>query len=155
MSDDHEYFMGLALEESERARAAGNIPVGSVIVRDGKVIGRGCNRVDSDRDPTCHAEVDALRDACRNLDSRDLSGAACYTSMEPCPMCCWALQEARVARLVLGARHAEMRRVDYGGYSVEALLELAGRSMDIVTGVRTAECEAKRRSWTGWVEPEA
>ena len=70
-------------------------------------------------------------------------------------MCCWALQEARIARLVLGARHAEMRRVDYGGYSVETLLELTGRPMEIVTGVRTAECEAIRRSWTGWVEPEA
>lgn len=70
-------------------------------------------------------------------------------------MCCWALQEARVARLVLGARHAEMRRVDYGRYSVEALLELTRRSMEVVTGVRTAECEAIRRSWTGWVEPEA
>ena len=155
MAEDRDWFMGLALEEAERGKAEGNVPVGSVIVRDGKVVGRGRNRVDSDRDPTCHAEVDALRDACRNLDSRDLSGAACYTTMEPCPMCCWALQEARVARLVLGARHAEMRRTDYGRYSVEALLELTGRSLEIETGVRTAECEAIRRSWTGRVEPEA
>ena len=155
MSEDHEYFMGLAFEESEKARAGGNVPVGSVIVRDGRVVGRGHNRAESDRDPTCHAEVDAIRDACRNLDSRDLSGATCYTAMEPCPMCCWALQEARVARVVLGARHAEMRRVEFGGYSVENLLELTGRSMAIVTGVRTAECEALRRSWSGWVEPES
>ena len=70
-------------------------------------------------------------------------------------MCCWALQEARVARVVLGARHAEMRRVEFGGYSLEKLLELTGRSMAIVTGVRTAECEALRRSWSGWVEPES
>ena len=155
MSEDRDYFMGLALEEAERGKAEGNIPVGSVIVRDGKVIGRGRNRVDSDRDPTCHAEVDALRDACRNLDSRDLSGAACYTTMEPCPMCCWALQEARVDRLVLGARHAAMRRTDYGGYSVEALLELTGRSLEIETGVRTPECETIRRSWTGRAAPGA
>ncbi len=155
MPEDRDYFMGLALEEAERGKAEGNIPVGSVIVRDGKVIGRGRNRVDSDRDPTCHAEVDALRDACRNLDSRDLSGAACYTTMEPCPMCCWALQEARVDRLVLGARHAAMRRTDYGGYSVEALLELTGRSLEIETGVRTPECEAIRRSWTGRAAPGA
>ena len=70
-------------------------------------------------------------------------------------MCCWALQEAKVATLVLGARHAEMRRTDYGGYSVEALLALTGRPMEIVTGVRTAECEAIRRNWTGRAEPEA
>jgi len=155
MPDDHHSFMGLALEEAERGEAGGNVPVGSVIVRGGAVIGRGRNRVASDRDPTCHAEVDALRDACRNLDSADLSGAACYTTMEPCPMCCWAMQGAKVATLVLGARHAEMRRTDYGGYSVEALLELTGRPMEIVTGVRTAECEAIRRNWTGPAEPGA
>ena len=81
MPEDRHSFMGLALEEAERGKAEGNVPVGSVIVRGGEVIGRGRNRVASDRDPTCHAEVDALRDACRNLDSPDLSGAACYTTI--------------------------------------------------------------------------
>ena len=68
-------------------------------------------------------------------------------------MCCWALREAKVSRLVLGARHAEMRRVDYGAYAVESLLEMTGGTLEIVTGIRTAECEALRRSDPTWVEP--
>ena len=64
-------------------------------------------------------------------------------------MCCWALQAANIAELVLGARHAAMRRTDYGAYSVEALLALTGRQMTIVTGIRIAECEAIRRDADG------
>ena len=153
MTDDHDHFMGLAIELSKKALDLGNVPVGSVIVRDGAVIGSGYNQARSTNDPTSHGETEALRDACRRLGTTDLSGATCYTAMEPCPMCCWALLEAGVVRLVLGARHADMRRTDYGRYSVETFLELAGREMLVVTGVRTAECEALRRSDPGWVEP--
>ena len=154
MSEEHSHFMGLAIELSKKAMALGNVPVGSVIVRDGKVIGSGHNQAKSGTDPTSHGETEAIRDACRKLDTADLSGATCYTAMEPCPMCCWALLEAGVSRLVLGARHAEMRRTDYGHYSVEGLLSMTDRKMEVVTGVRTAECEALRRSYPGWVEPE-
>ena len=153
MTLDHNHFMGLALELSRQALALGNVPVGSVIVRDGEVIGSGFNQARSGNDPTSHGETEAIRDACRRLGTTDLSGSTCYTAMEPCPMCCWALLEAGVVRLVLGARHADMRRTDYGRYSVETFLELAGREMVVVTGVRTAECEALRRSDPGWVEP--
>ena len=95
-----------------------------------------------------------IRDACRRLGTTDLSGATCYTAMEPCPMCCWALLDAGVIRLVLGARHAGMRRRDLGRYSVEAMLEMIGHDMEVITGVRTSECEALRRGDPGWVEPE-
>jgi len=148
MSKD-EHYMRLALAEAAKAEAEGNVPVGSVIVRDGSVIGIGRNRAVSEHDPTAHAEVDAVRDACRKLATHRLAGAACYTTMEPCPMCCWALQEAGVARLVLGARHADMRRTDYGGYSVEALLALTRRRLELVTGVLVADCESIRRNWKG------
>ena len=146
MANDHDRFMDLALAEAARANADGNIAVGSLIVRDGVVIGVGRNRVNSDHDPTAHAEVDAIRDACRKLETTDLAGATCYTTMEPCPMCCWALQEANLAELVLGARHAAMKRTNLGTYAVETLLELTDRQMAIVTGVRIAECEALRRA---------
>ena len=148
MSSDDD-FMRLALAEAAKAEAAGNVPVGSLIVRDGDVLGVGQNRSTSDNDPTAHAEVDAVRDACAKLATTDLSGATCYTTMEPCPMCCWALQEAGVARLVLGARHAGMGRTDYGDYSVEALLALTRRNIDLATGVLEPECEAIRRNWAG------
>ncbi|MBI4184142.1 MAG: nucleoside deaminase [Proteobacteria bacterium] len=150
---DHDHFMGLALEESRKALEEGNVPVGSVIVRDGKVLGRGRNRASSDTDPTAHAEMVAIRDACRRLGTTDLSGATCYTAMEPCPMCGWALQEAKVSRVVLGARHAGMRRTDYGDYAIEKLMRMTRRTMEVVTGVRVPECEAIRRSWKGWREP--
>lgn len=150
---EHEDFMKQALDLSRKAMAAGNLPVGSLIVRDGTVIGAGYNQARTTNDPTSHAEIEALRDACRRLAVTDLRGATCYTVMEPCPMCCWALLEAGISRLVLGARHAAMRRTDYGAYSVEKLLAMTGRRMEIVSGVRTAECEALRRSDPNWVEP--
>ena len=155
MAEDHHHFMGLTLEESRLALEAGNSPVGSIIVRDGEIIGRGQNRVISHFDPTCHGETDAIRNACSALGTPDLSGATLYTSMEPCPMCCWAIVLANIETLVLGARHAEMGRTDYGDYSVEKLLEMGNQSVNLVTGVRVAECEALRRSWSGWVEPGA
>ena len=64
-------------------------------------------------------------------------------------MCCWAIKAANIGRLVLGARHAAMKRLDYGDYSVEKLLDMTLQSLDIVTGVRVEECEAMRRSWLG------
>lgn len=150
MTDDHNKFMDLALEEGRKGGADGNVPVGSVIVRNGEVIGVGRNRVNSDTDPTAHAEVDAIRDACRNIDSTDLSGAVCYTSMEPCPMCCWAIHASGCDSVVLGSRHAEFTAsggANYGNYSVEWLMEKTDRSLDIENGVRLEECNALRRDW--------
>ena len=146
MTFDHDRFMKLALE-------AENVPVGSVMVKDGHVIGKGRNQVNSHSDPTAHAETVAIRDACANLQTPDLSGSTCYTVMEPCPMCCWAILEAGISGLVLGARHAEMKRADYGDYAVEKLLLMTRRKLEIVTGVMVADCEAMRRSWKGWVDP--
>ncbi len=148
MSVDHEKYMDIALEEGRKGAAEGNSPVGSVIVRDGEVIGVGRNRVNSDTDPTAHAEVDAIRDACRNIGSTDLSGAVCYTSMETCPMCCWAIEAAGCSGVILGSRHADFRDTrDYGDYSVESLMKLTGRSLDVVTNVKIDECNAVRREW--------
>lgn len=150
MPCDHEKFMDIALEEGRQGGIEGNPPVGSVIVRNGEVIGVGRNRVNSDTDPTAHAEVDAIRDACRKTGSTDLSGAICYTSMEPCPMCCWAIEAAGCKGMVLGSRHADFKGVgkrDYGGYSVESLMELTGRSLDIVTDIKNEECDTVRRDW--------
>lgn len=150
MPVDHIKFMDIALEEGRKGAAEGNPPIGSVIVRNGEVIGVGRNRVNSDTDPTAHAEVDAIRDACRNIGSTDLSGAVCYTSMEPCPMCCWAIEASGCDGVVLGSRHADFAGTggrDYGGYSVETLMEMTGHSLEVVTGVRLDECNAVRRAW--------
>lgn len=123
---------------------------GAVVVRDGHVIGEGWNTVVTDRDPTSHAEVNAIRDACRHMGNDDLSGVTLYSTMEPCPMCLWAIVISGVDCLVLGGRHAhieERLRTQVGGYTVEALLEMTGHSLNLVTGVRTIPCEDLRRNW--------
>jgi len=142
---EHDQLMHMALEAGRVGAAQGNRAIGSVIVRDGTVIGTGYNTVISEGDPTNHAETVAIRAACRDLDTLELPGATLYTTMEPCPMCLWAISIAGIDRLVLGARHAAFHPHDYGDYSVERLLELTGRTLDLVTGVLTDECEAMRR----------
>jgi len=95
--------MGLALEEARRAESEGEVPVGAVVVLDGRVIGRGRNRVIAAADPTAHAEILALREAAAAVGNYRLTGAALYSTLEPCPMCCGAAVNARVARVVFGA----------------------------------------------------
>ena len=145
---DHEHFMGVALELSRQSAAQGNRPTGSVIVdAGGNVLAQGANQVNTDSDPTAHAEMVVIREACAKLKTVDLSGSTLYTSMEPCPMCCWAILEAKVSRVVLGGRHAGIGRKDTGRYSLETLFELTGRSFELVTGVKTRECEEFRLAW--------
>lgn len=146
----HEQFMARAMELATQAMNEGNRPAGSVIVKDGNIVGEGRNLVYTETDPTAHGEVVAIRRTALNLGSVDLSGCTLYTSLEPCPMCCWAMIDAKVTRLVLGCRHAALGRKDIGSYSVEALVAMTGRPLEIVTGVLAKECEALRRSWPGW-----
>jgi tRNA(adenine34) deaminase len=148
MALDHDHFMGIAVALSREAAAQGNRPLGSLIVNArGDIVAQGGNRVYSDFDPTAHGEMVVIRIAARKLNTVDLSGHTLYTAMEPCPMCCWAILEAKIGRLVLGGRHAGIGRKDIGGYSVETLLSLTGRSLELVTGVRTRECEEMRLAW--------
>lgn len=146
MTTDHARFMDLALAAARRAQSEGNDAVGSVIVRDGQVVGEGRNLVRSSCDPTAHAETVAIRDACRRLGTPDLPGSVCYTTVEPCPMCCWALIAAGVEGLVVAARHADIGNRRVGDYTVEGLLAMTGQRLDLTFGVRTAESLALRRA---------
>jgi tRNA(adenine34) deaminase len=98
-----EHFMDQALALARRAGARGEVPVGAVVVLDGHVIGRGGNASIARHDPTAHAEVVALRRAGRAAGNYRLPGATLYVTVEPCPMCCGAALQARLARLVYGA----------------------------------------------------
>jgi tRNA(adenine34) deaminase len=145
---DHQHFMNIALQLSRDAAAQGNRPLGALLVNSaGKIVAQGENRVYTETDPTAHGEMVVIRDACRKLNTVDLTGHTLYTSLEPCPMCCWAILESKVSRLVLGARHAEIGRKDLGAYSVEELIKLTGRSIEVVTGVLSRECVAMRLAW--------
>jgi tRNA(adenine34) deaminase len=98
-----EQFMRLALREAVAAGAHGDVPVGAVVVRDGEVIGTGRNERELRGDPTAHAELLALRAAALTLGGWRLPGAVVYVTLEPCPMCAGAIQQARIARTVFGA----------------------------------------------------
>ena len=148
MALNHEHYMDICLELALKAGAEGNRPLGSLIVDDaGTILSQGTNRVYTDSDPTAHGEMVVIRDLSAKRRTQDLSGLTHYTSMEPCPMCCWAILETKFDRLVLGARHADLGRKDIGRYSVETMLELTGRSIELVTGVRAKECLDIRLAW--------
>jgi guanine deaminase len=92
-------YMKKAIELSQKNIQSGGGPFGAVIVKDGKIIGEGWNKVTANNDPTAHAEVEAIRQACKNLSDFDLSGAEIYTSCEPCPMCLSAIYWARLSKI--------------------------------------------------------
>lgn len=95
-----ERWMQEALSEAERAMEANEVPVGAVIVHDGRIVGRGHNQVEGLQDPTAHAEILAITAAANTLKSWRLDGCTIYVTLEPCPMCIGALMNARAARLV-------------------------------------------------------
>ncbi len=99
----HEEFMREAIRLSlENMQKNAGWPFGAVVVKDGKIVGRGRNQVTSTNDPTAHGEVVAIRDACKNLWTFDLSGCEIYTSCEPCPMCYGAMSRARIEKMYYG-----------------------------------------------------
>lgn len=99
-----ERFMEMALAEASAAASEGEVPVGAVVVWDGRVIGRGHNRVETTQDPTAHAEILALGAAAQTVQTWRLDEATIYVTLEPCHMCAGAIVLARIARLVYGAR---------------------------------------------------
>src|SRR5688572_6873752 len=143
---DHDDFMRIALELSRKTAAAGNLPCGALVVRSGEIVG-GANTVNSDADPAAHAEIMALRDAAKRLGSIDLAGCTLYSTMEPCPMCCWAILLSRIETLVVAGRHDPALRPDLGSYTVETFLKMTGRPLQFVAGVRQREGEAPFRAW--------
>ena len=103
MEGRDEAFMREALLLAGEAAAAGEVPVGAVVVRDGEIVGRGFNRPISSHDPTAHAEIVALRDAAARLGNYRLPGCDLYVTLEPCAMCVGAMVHARIGKVVFGA----------------------------------------------------
>jgi tRNA(adenine34) deaminase len=137
--------MRTALEEARRGLAAGEVPVGAVVVLDGAVAGRAHNAPVALADPTAHAEVLALREAGRKTGNYRLTGATVYATVEPCAMCCGALLHGRVARLVYGARDPKAGAVE----SLYRLLDDPRLNHRVATqgGVLAAECAALLREF--------
>jgi tRNA(adenine34) deaminase len=108
----HEHFMQRALREAEQAFGEDEVPVGAVIVHDGRIIGAAHNQREQLRDPTAHAEMIAITQAAESLRSWRLEGCTLYVTLEPCPMCCGAILLARMPWLVYGATDPKAGAVD-------------------------------------------
>ena len=95
-------MLSLALEEAEKAREKGEVPVGAVIVKDGEIIARAHNLKETLKDPTAHAEILAIREACNKLNNWRLNGCEMYVTLEPCPMCAGAIIQSRLSKIYIG-----------------------------------------------------
>ncbi|EAQ99500.2 Cytosine/adenosine deaminase [Congregibacter litoralis KT71] len=104
MTDVQPDFMARALQLAKEAAEAGEVPVGALVVQDGRILGEGRNAQIGATDPTAHAEINALRAAASALDNYRMPGATLYVTLEPCSMCCGALVHARIGSLVFAAR---------------------------------------------------
>jgi tRNA(adenine34) deaminase len=134
----HEMLMKAALAEAEVARAAGEVPIGAVVVLGGEIVGRGFNHPIAASDPTAHAEIVALRDAALRMGNYRLTGATVYVTIEPCLMCVGALVQARIGALVYGAEEPKTGAVS----SCVRGAELPGLNhrFEVVSGVLADEC---------------
>ena len=123
MTDNDRQFMLRAIELAQEGidKNEGG-PFGCVIAKDGRIVGEGCNQVTSTNDPTAHAEIVAIREACKSLDTFQLDGCTVYTSCEPCPMCIGAIYWARAAGIFYAGTRDDAAAA---GFDVEA--EMAGR----------------------------
>lgn len=126
-----EAFMQAALEEAYAGIEAGDGgPFGTVIVKDGEIVGRGHNRVVVNQDPTCHGEMEAIRDACKNLGTFDLSGCELYTTAEPCPMCLGATLWANIPVVYYGCTREDSDGI---GFRDEVFYEYLAGENDLLT----------------------
>jgi tRNA(adenine34) deaminase len=138
MSHCDELWMEEALREAHRALALGEVPVGAVVVCDGRVVGRGCNRPLSAHDPTAHAEILALRQAGQTIGNYRLLDCDLYVTVEPCAMCAGAITHGRIRRLVYGAEDAKAG-------AVHSMLQVLNHprlnhKVEVCSGVLAARC---------------
>ncbi|MGB0699226.1 MAG: nucleoside deaminase [Parvibaculales bacterium] len=138
MSDD---FMQMALDEAHIAAQAGEVPVGAVLVgQDGNILARTRNQMRALNDPTAHAEILAIRQACETMGNERLMGCSLYVTLEPCPMCAGAIAEARIAKLFYGAADLKGGAVDNG----VALFDQKSchHAPEVIGGLRESDCAA-------------
>ena len=133
MTDQDRQFMTRAIELARSgvdADAGG--PFGCVVVKDGEIIGEGNNRVTSTNDPTAHAEVIAIREACKTVDSFQLDGCSIYTSCEPCPMCLGAIYWARPERVFFACTRDDAAKIGFDDDFIYEELEKANSEREMV-----------------------
>ena len=140
MKHSDEYYMKLALKQAMKAKQKDEVPVGAVIVKDDVVIARGYNLRESSFDPTSHAEINAIRKACKKMKSWRLEGATIYVTVEPCSMCAGAILWTRIKRVVYGAKDLKGGALGttYNLYEIKKL----NHYPEITSGVLKDECSS-------------
>ena len=135
---EQEKYMKEALRQAKKAAAAGEVPIGCVIVRDGAIIARGYNRRKADKTTLSHAELNAIRKASKKLGDWRLEGCTMYVTLEPCQMCSGALVQSRIDRVVIGCKNP---KAGCAGSIVNLLqMEAFNHQVDITYGVLEQEC---------------
>ena len=139
-------FMRAAIELASDSVRRGGGPFGAVIVKDGEIIAGSSNSVTIDNDPTAHAEVNTIRQACKKLGTFDLSGAVIYTSCEPCPMCLGAIYWARLSRIYYGNNRKDARAIDFADDFIYEELDrpMSERTVPIIPLLRDEALESFR-----------
>ena len=131
ITEQQKLWMREAIALSSRNVDNGGGPFGAVIVKDGKIVASGANRVTADNDPTAHAEVNAIRKAAAELGTFDLSGCEIYTSCEPCPMCLSAIYWARIGRIYYGNTQYDAKAINFDDSFIYSELSLAAEKRNI------------------------
>jgi tRNA(adenine34) deaminase len=142
-SPEHVKWMRVALELADEAAALDEVPVGAVVVSEGREVGRGFNRPITTQDPSAHAEIVALREAGATLGNYRLPGTTLYVTVEPCTMCAGALVHARVETLVFGVREPKAGAV----LSQDRLQDTLNHRFEVIEGVLEAECRERLQTF--------
>ena len=138
LQTDAETWMEEALAEARKALALGEVPIGAVVVKDGTIVGRGYNRTETDKDPTCHAEILALRQASQTLGGWRLPGCSLYVTTEPCSMCSGAIVLSRIENLYIGTMDPKAGACG-SLYNIPQDTRL-NHQVNIVRGIREEDC---------------
>ena len=140
-----EKFMKQAIKQAKKAYAIGEVPIGCVIVHDGKVIGRGYNRRTIDKNTLAHAEIQAIRKACRKMNDWRLEECTMYVTLEPCQMCSGAIVQSRMTRVVIGCMNP---KAGCAGSILNLLqMEEFNHQVELEIGVLEEECSQMMKSF--------
>ena len=151
MSHTHKELIEETIEmAAANVHAGTGGPFAALIVKDGRVVGRGVNRVTSVNDPTAHAEVMAIRDACTNLNTYKLDGAVIYTSCEPCPMCLSAIYWARIGLIYYAAEHTDAARAGFDDSFIYQEVRRSPRDRSV--RAEQIDCQHAFRPFQDWIE---
>ncbi len=144
MCKTHEDFMSEAIRLSKENIDNGGGPFGAVIVKDGKIIAKGVNKVTKNNDPTAHAEVTAIREATKLLNNFDLAGCEIYTSCEPCPMCLGAIYWAHLDKIYFGNTKTDAKKIGFDDAFIydEIMLPIENRNLPTIQMLQEKAIEA-------------